>query len=82
MLHVENLTDREIQLFWYDYEGTPTPYGIIQPGETAAQQTYATHPWEARRVDGIEDILLINGVPVYTPTVTPDQYLQIEQPNY
>ena len=31
---MENHTGKQVQLYWYDYHGNPTPYDIIEPGQS------------------------------------------------
>lgn len=34
-----------VTLYWIDYNGVHQDYGTLQPGQTAIQGTYVTHPW-------------------------------------
>lgn len=41
-----NASDEEVDVYWLDYEGTPVQYRTLEPGESARQETFASHPWE------------------------------------
>ena len=70
---MENLSEKDVKLYWYGYDGATYPYDQVNAGTSIVRQTAATHPWEARAIDdsGIE--ILIDGLPVYTPGNTPKE---------
>jgi len=68
---MENRSGRDVQLFWYNYNGDTVRYDRIAAGATLVRETYATHPWEARPTDGSNTLILIDGQEVYTPGPTP-----------
>ena len=64
---MENLSEKDVQLYWYGYDGKTYPYDHVSAGTSIERQTAATHPWEARALDGSDIEILIDGLPVYTP---------------
>ncbi len=44
-----NRLDTEVQLFWIDPEGNRRPYGVLRPGESRRQHTFAGHVWLVAR---------------------------------
>jgi hypothetical protein len=40
-----NTSGQERLVFWLDYSGNRVQYHRLQPGQTANQNTYLTHPW-------------------------------------
>jgi hypothetical protein len=51
-----NDTTYALRLYWIDYEGFLTEYGLIQPDESASFDTFVGHQWlvEAYMPDGAE----------------------------
>lgn len=45
-LTFENRSAEEVDVFWLDYAGKPVLYRTLDPGESARQETFETHPWE------------------------------------
>ena len=70
---MENSSGKDVQLYWFSYDGTSVPYEIIRADTSIVRQTFATHPWEAKVTDGSEIQILINDLPVYTPERTPKE---------
>ena len=66
-MYIDNLSGKDVQLNWFSYDGTLTPYDVIKADTSIVQHTFATHPWEARVTDGSDIEILIDGMPVYTP---------------
>jgi len=66
-----NSSEREVHLFWINYAGMLTSYGILSPRKRKRMNTYETHPWVARDVQsGLP--LLLNGDIVYYPLLRRD----------
>ncbi len=42
-----NAFDRPIRIFWSDFAGRPQAYGVLAPGESRRQHTFAGHVWLA-----------------------------------
>lgn len=42
-----NAFDRPIRIFWADFAGRPQAYGVLAPGESRRQHTFAGHVWLA-----------------------------------
>jgi len=42
-----NSFNRPIRLFWSDFSGRPQAYGVLAPGESRRQHTFAGHVWLA-----------------------------------
>ena len=40
-----NSTQRNVTLYWIDYQGQAISYGIMTPGDTKDMNTFVTHPW-------------------------------------
>ena len=40
-----NLSGQPRRVYWLDFSGTRQLYGVMQPGQRAAMQTYVSHPW-------------------------------------
>lgn len=40
-----NSTQRNVTLYWIDYQGQAISYGIMTPGDTKDINTFVTHPW-------------------------------------
>ena len=64
-IHMKNSSEKDVKLYWIDYQGNPRPYEVIRAGATIKRHTFATHPWEARVTDGSGAKMLINGLPTY-----------------
>lgn len=47
-----NRLQRPVRLFWIDEDGQRRPYGIVQPGESRKQNTYAGHVWLVADFEG------------------------------
>jgi len=45
---VTNTTNHALNLYWVDYDCVEQDFGVIEPGQTVIQPTYATHPWVLR----------------------------------
>lgn len=76
-----NLTDREVLLYWIDYQGKPKFYGLLRKtkaiGEGLAIDTFVTHPWIAIDKTKLE-VLSINFSHVLRP-VTKRDFVKEEQ---
>lgn len=44
-----NRTGGRVDVYWVDFEGRETSYGVIEPGAEWTQQTFATHLWRFRQ---------------------------------
>jgi hypothetical protein len=44
-----NRLDSEVSLFWIDSTGARQPYGVVKPGESRRQHTFAGHCWIVMR---------------------------------
>jgi hypothetical protein len=44
-LTIVNQTPYTLELFWLDRAGERNSYGLIHPGGTREQTTFAEHPW-------------------------------------
>ena len=73
IIHMENLSEKDVQLYWYGYDGETYPYDHISAGTSILRHTAATHPWEAKAIDDSSIEILIDGLPVYTPGRTPKE---------
>ena len=77
-LTFKNNLDWSVQMWWHDYEGNKVPYGIILPGQTFVQQTFATHPWSATCIEEWcteTTQISVGGQNVFVPQSTDDQGL-------
>lgn len=63
-----NLTEREVELFWLDFDGQRRSYGTLQPGGQSRQHTYAGHVWLAAEKDG-------NAIAIYQAIEPPARVL-------
>eukprot|EP00112_Aurelia_sp_Birch-Aquarium-sp1_P004389 Seg1496.4 transcript_id=Seg1496.4/GoldUCD/mRNA.D3Y31 product="hypothetical protein" protein_id=Seg1496.4/GoldUCD/D3Y31 len=76
-----NLTDREVLLYWIDYQGKPKFYGLLRKtkaiGEGLAIDTFVTHPWIAIDKTKLE-VLSINFSHVLRP-ITKRDFVKEEQ---
>jgi hypothetical protein len=48
----ENRTDMRVHLYWPDFKGARTERGIVAPGTTRCDCTYASHAWLVQHEDG------------------------------
>ena len=51
VVFVNNMSER-VAVYWIDYEGNEIHYRDLEPGQRYSQDTYATHPWVVRTIDG------------------------------
>jgi len=54
-------------MYWFDYSGNTRPYSRIGSGGSYVQESYATHPWQARGVNGSTSTFTISGEDVLVP---------------
>ncbi|MGD0089686.1 MAG: DPP IV N-terminal domain-containing protein, partial [Planctomycetota bacterium] len=47
-----NRTAKDVKLFWLDWAGERQPYGVVRPGQTHEQHTFAGHVWLVTDSDG------------------------------
>lgn len=47
-----NETERSVELFWLDGRGARQSYGMVEPGDTRDQHTFAGHVWLATDSEG------------------------------
>jgi hypothetical protein len=47
-----NARSTAVRTFWLDYNGVRQPYSVIDPGASATQPTFLTHPWIATDLAG------------------------------
>ena len=46
-IEIKNLTDKEVEFFWIDFQGVPRSYGKLSPNQSRKQSTFAGHSWAA-----------------------------------
>lgn len=56
---ITNSREKNVRLNWINYDGMEVDYGEIKANETKNMQTYITHPWVIRSLDG-ECLALFN----------------------
>ncbi|XP_072529213.1 von Hippel-Lindau-like protein [Salminus brasiliensis] len=61
-----NKSSGQAEAWWLDFSGAPVSYGDIRPGRALKMNTYQTHPWIFRALDGSK--LLADFREVYFPT--------------
>ena len=47
-----NRTEKPVRVFWLDFTGARKDYGIVAPGATRSDSTYATHVWLLEKEGG------------------------------
>ena len=40
-----NVSSQPRRVYWLDFAGARQFYGVMQPGQRAAMQSYVSHPW-------------------------------------
>ncbi|MFY8071179.1 MAG: prolyl oligopeptidase family serine peptidase [Pirellula sp.] len=54
-IEIKNLLDKEVEVFWIDFQGIPRSYGKLSPNQSHKQSTFAGHSWAAT-IDGSKAI--------------------------
>lgn len=54
-IEIKNLLDKEVEVFWIDFQGTPRSYGKLSANQSQKQSTFAGHSWAAT-IDGSKPI--------------------------
>jgi len=44
----KNNSKNPVEMFWLDWSGKETSYGVVQPGRAMNMNTYVTHPWRCK----------------------------------
>jgi hypothetical protein len=72
-IEIKNLLDKQVELYWIDFQGVPRSYGKLSPNQSQKQSTFAGHSWAAT-IDGSK--------PIWCATVSAQgQRLEIQSMN-
>jgi len=52
VINFVNQLKQPVKLFWVDEDNQRKPYGVVQPGESRSQNTYAGHVWAITDFEG------------------------------